>query len=152
MRIINTRKAEVIGLLMLIVGLALALQLCSHPVAAQDKPSKPAQVVEGKLKSYPLPEALATQIEKLAQARDNAYLTFLNHVFNSKLYQSEDSALRLSVFDRQQRLLEQYQESINNMDKWILNQRKEFKCDLCDAKRTPDGKWTFAEPNPEGTK
>lgn len=155
MRIINTRKAEVVGLLMIIVGVALALQLCSHPVAAQDKPNNHASApaVEAKPKSYPLPEALATQIEKLAKARDTAYTALLEHVGNPKIYQQTDNSLRMSVFDRQQRLYTEFQESIANLERWIIEQRKEFKCDTCEAQRTPDGKWSFVERvNPEGAK
>ena len=101
-------------------------------------------------KSYPLPEPLATKISQLVDQRNLSERALLNYISDPKIYESQDETIRAAVFDRQSKLYSQFSASMKQINEWILAQRKEFKCDTCEASRDKDGKWSFAEPEPQG--
>ncbi len=143
-------------LIMLVVGGSLY---------AQDNTPKPAGITSGGIitgptstlassspgrKSYPLPEPLATKISQLVDQRNLTERALLNYISDPKIYESQDETIRAAVFDRQSKLYSQFATSMKQINEWILAQRKEFKCDACEASRDKDGKWSFAEPEPQG--
>lgn len=97
-------------------------------------------------KSYPLPEALATKISQLVDQRNLTERALLNYIGDPKIYESQDETIRAAMFDRQSKLYSQFATSMKQINDWILAQRKEFKCDTCEASRDEAGKWTFGEP------
>jgi hypothetical protein len=76
----------------------------------------------------------------------------LNYISDPKIYESQDETIRAAVFDRQSKLYSQFSAAMKQINEWILAQRKEFKCDTCEASRDKDGKWSFAEPELQGGK
>lgn len=112
------------------------------PVTATPAPNP----LPGAKKSYPLPEPLAEQIDKLVRNRNAAERAFLNYVSDPKIYSSEDDVIRVAMFDRQQKLFKQFGAALDEAGKWVVAQRKEFKCDNCEAQLV-DGKWLFKEPD-----
>ena len=112
------------------------------PVAATPAPNP----LPSAKKSYPLPEPLATKISQLVDQRNLTERALLNYISDPKIYESQDETIRAAVFDRQSKLYSQFATSMKQINEWILAQRKEFKCDTCEASRDKDGKWSFAEP------
>jgi hypothetical protein len=97
-------------------------------------------------KSYPLPEALSNEIVKLVTERNRSERALLDYISDPKIYSSEDDVIRVAMFDRQQKLFKQFGAALDEAGKWVVAQRKEFKCDNCEAQLV-DGKWLFKEPD-----
>lgn len=119
--------------------------------AQEKKAEAEVKEVAGKAKSYPLPDALATQFNKLVIERDAAREAFLQYVSNPAIY-VENETLRSSAFDRQEKLLSILQKANDAVNKWIIKQQEEFKCPTCVAIQKPNSdKWYFEEPTTNAT-
>jgi hypothetical protein len=146
-------------LIMLMVGGAMyaqdkTVQTANNVSANFPLPSPTPTVVAASpaRKSYPLPEPLAIKISQLVDQRNLTERALLNYISDPKIYESQDETIRAAVFDRQSKLYNQFATSMKQLNEWILAQRKEFKCDTCEASRDKDGKWSFAEPELQGGK
>lgn len=140
-------------LIMLVVGGALYAQEQKLGAGGTATPTpNPIPAAKAPAKSYPLPEPLATKISQLVDQRNFTERALLNYISDPKIYESQDETIRAAVFDRQSKLYSQFATSMKQINEWILAQRKEFKCDTCEASRDKDGKWSFAEPELQGGK
>jgi len=107
-------------------------------VTATATPAPTPTPIPGAKKSYVLPELLAEQISRLVDQRNLAERALLNYISDPKIYESQDETIRAAVFDRQSKLHGQFTTAMKQINDWVMTQRKEFKCDTCEASRDWD--------------